>query len=179
MPRIDVSCGAGSSVLTEEKQKPKFIKYSQRFTYDLGLLAAVERAGGFEHLYQQTYDHIYHMHHPNKIHDTVEEPDHNRPVPRTSATGGGLHRTSGTEASHRRSQAMRDMRPFSFQTSFQTAPRAASTGEMAQRHSPPHSSPALAASMSDRVDTPDLKLGDAHDAGIVSVPLWISAAIFG
>ena len=155
IPRIDISCGAGSSVLTKEQQKPNFIKYSQWFTYNLGLLAAVEHAGGFEHLYQQTYHHIHHIAHSNKIHNTIKEPSHDRPVPRTSATGGGLHQTSGTEVSNWQSQAMRDTRPFSFQTSFQTtfqtAPRAASTSEMAQQHSPPHSPPALVASMSDRV----------------------------
>jgi hypothetical protein len=134
----------------ERREKAKFIKYSQRFTYDLGLLAAVERAGGFEHLYQQTYDYIYHGYHSNQVHDTVEEPDNNPPVSRTSANRDGLHRTSGTEISHQRSESMRNVRPFSFQTSVQTAPRATSASETAQRHSPRHSPRALVASMSDR-----------------------------
>ena len=58
-----------------------------------------------------------------------------------------MHRTAGTESLHQRSKAMRDSRPFS----FQTAPRGGSTSETTQWHSLPHSPPALAASMSDRV----------------------------
>ncbi len=156
MSPIDIPSDTGSPVLKKEKEtkgKPKFIKYSQRFTYDLGLLAAVERAGGFEHLYQQIYDYTYHIHHPNQIHDTVEEPDDNTQVPKTSANIDGLHRTSGTEASYRRSDAIRDVRSPSFRTPFQTPPRATSTGDTAQWHSTPHSPPALAAPMSDRQHT--------------------------
>lgn len=153
MSPIDVSCGIDPSALNKEKEKgekPKFVQYSQRFTYDLGLLAAVEHAGGFEHLYQQIYDYIYRMNHSNQVHDTVEEPDNNtRQVPQTSSNRDGLHRTSGTEASHRRSDTIRDTRPFSFHPRFHTAPRTASTSGTAQRHSLPHSPPALAAIMSD------------------------------
>ena len=156
MSPIDVSCDTGSPVLKKEKEKrgkPKFIKYSQRFTYDLGLLAAVERAGGFEHLYQQLYNYTYHMRHPNQIHDTVEEPDNNTQVPKTFANTDGLHRTSGTEASYQQNDGMRDMRSPSFHTPFQTPPRVVSTSETAQWHSTPHSPPALAAPTSDRQHT--------------------------
>jgi len=149
MSFINVSGGTGSPVLKKEKEKkakPKFIKYSQRFTYDLGLLAAVERAGGFEHLYQQIYDYTY-MHHPNQIHDTIEEPDNNiRQASRTAANRDGLHRISGTEAS-------RDTRPSSLHPPFHAAPGAASTNEATQRHSPPHSPPTLVVPMRDRLHT--------------------------
>jgi len=137
-------------MLKKEKgkgEKPKFIKYSQRFTYDLGLLAAVERAGGLEQLYQQIQDYSHHMQHSNQIHDMVEDPENSRPVPRTSANRYWLHRASGTDSSHRRSGAMRDSRPFS----FYTAPRGASISETTQPRSPPHPPPALAASMNDKV----------------------------
>ena len=84
-------------MLKKEKNqmdKAKFVKYSQRFTYDLGLLADVEHAGGFERLYQQMHDYFYHLQYSN--HDAAEEPNSNRPVAGTSANRDGLHRTSGT-----------------------------------------------------------------------------------
>src|SRR5258708_33167085 len=79
---LTVARGAGPMLKKEKekREKPKFIKNSQRFTYDLGLLAAVERAGGFEPLYQQIHDYLYHIQHSNRIHDMVEEPDNNQPV---------------------------------------------------------------------------------------------------
>lgn len=143
MSRIDVSCVTGHSVVKkakEKREKPRFVKYSQRFTYDLGLLAAVERAGGFDYLYHQNHNYFYHMQHSNQIPDAVEEPDNTRPVPRTPAHRDGLHQASGAD---QRSAAMRDSKPYS----FQTAPRAASTSETTQPHSPR----VLVASMSDSV----------------------------
>lgn len=152
----------------EKRERPKFVKYSQRFTYDLGLLTAVERTGGFEHLYQQIHDYLYHIQHSNQIHDMVEEPDNNRPVPRTSANRYWLHRASGTDSSHRRSGAMRDSRPFS----FQTAPRGASISEAAQPRSLPHPPLTLAASMSDRMrPTQSVNLNTTAEWSFVEPPL--------
>lgn len=168
---LTVSREAGSSMLKKEKERrerPKFIKHSQRFTYDLGLLTALERAGGFEHLYQQMHDYFYHMQHSNQIHDMVEEPDNNRPVPRMSANGYWLHQASGTDSSHRRSGAMRDSRPFS----FQTAPRGASISETTQPRSLAHPPPALAASISDRAHpTQSVNLNTTAEWSFVEPPL--------
>jgi hypothetical protein len=169
--KLTVSYGTGFPVLRKEKaqrEKAKFVKYSQRFTYDLGLLAAVERAGGFDHLFQQIHDYPYHIRHSTRTNDTAEEPDSKSPVPTTSAHRDGWHRTSGTEAWHRRSETIRDSRPFS----LQTAPRGAITDETTRPHSPPHSPPALAASVSDRVHPiQSSNLGTAAEWSFIEPPL--------
>ena len=58
-----------------------------------------------------------------------------------------MHRTSGTEASYRRSDTVRGTRPSSSQIPSQAAPRVMSTGETAQAGSTPHAGPTLAPPM--------------------------------